>query len=239
MAQTGDDWIYSTHRDLTDLAASRMGLSASGRTVLRRNVIVPDAWGRIDKVRHYMPLCSFFAGELTREAIREAATGSSAETRALEKLGHAMHFLQDAGNPWHARPLLPLVQKNHRPYEEYVARNMRDGFCFRRALQKRSARPNPYAEFTHRIGDGAAYLARHTVTRFSFLDRTIRTDPRWQEREDVAEVTVSILGSCLRMCETQIHAFTTRAQPAVPRPVRLPFAVTLTFLGSDKRRLLV
>jgi hypothetical protein len=39
------------------------------------------------------------------------------------------------------------------------------------------------------------------------------------------------------MCETQIHSFSIRAESQVFRPVRLPVAVTWTFLGSDRRRL--
>jgi len=236
MPRAVEHWMDSTHWDLTDVAALHMGLPRSQREILRRNVLVPDSWGSLDKVRHYMPLCSLFAGELTREAICEAKR-SPRETGALEKLGHAMHFLQDAGNPWHARPLLPLSQKNHAAYEAYVARNMRDGFCFRRALLNIPVTRTFHAEFTRRIGDGAAHLARQAVQEFPFLNASIRTDPAWQESEEVAAITVSILTACLQMCETQIHAFTTRAASQVLRPIRLPVAVTWTFLGSDRRRL--
>jgi len=236
MIPTVEHWRDSTHWDLTDVAALRMGLSRSQREVLRRNVLMPDGWGILDKVRHYMPLCSYVAGELTQEAIREAKTAAQG-TGALERLGHAMHFLQDAGNPWHARPLLPSCQKNHTAYEEYVAGNMRDGFCFRRALLDTPSRWILHPAFTQRIGDGAAHLARHAVKEFPFLDTCIRTDPAWQESEEIAEITVSILTACLRMCETQIHSFSIRAPLQVLRPVRLPVAVTWTFLGSDERRL--
>ncbi len=229
-------WMNATHWDLTDVAALHMGLSRSHREILRQNVMVPDSWGIFDKVRHYMPLCSFFAGELTREAIREAETAVH-ETSALEKLGYAMHFMQDAGNPWHARPLLPSCQKNHSVYEEYVARNMRDGFCFRRALLNTPEEGVLHHQFTQRIGDGAAYLARQSVKKFPFLDACIYADPAWQENEEVAEVTLSILTACLQMCETQIHSFSIRAESQITRPIRLPIAVTWTFFGSDERRL--
>ena len=185
-----------------------------------------------------MPLCSFFAGEYTREAIHDAKTAIR-ELNAFKKLGYAMHFLQDAGNPWHSRPLLPSWQKNHKVYEEYVAKNMREGFCFRRILLNASVSRSFYHEFAQKIGEGAAHLARQSAREFTFLDTSIRTDPAWQESEDVAAVTASILTSCLQMCETQIHAFTIRAASQVQRPIRLPVAVTLTFLGSDKRRLIL
>ena len=236
--QAVERWTHLTHWDLADVAALRRGLSRPQRKILRRSVLVPDGWGMLDKVRHYMPLCSFFAGELTRDAIREAGT-SARETGALVKLGHAMHFLQDAGNPWHALPLLPLCQKNHSVYEDYVARNMRDGFCFRRTLQDITDGRIPHPEFTQRIGDGAAHLARQAVKEFPFLDSCIRTDPAWRESEEVAAVTLSMLTACMQMCETQIHSFTIRAPSQEPRPIRLPVAVTWTFLGSDRRRLAV
>ena len=198
--------------------------------------MVPDSWGIFDKIRHYMPLCSILAGELTRDAIC-AVRSSSDETTGLEKLGYAMHFLQDAGNPWHARPLLPTCQKNHSIYEEYVARNMRAGFRFRNALINAPERQNLHARFTRRIGDGTAYLAREAVKKFPFLDGCIRNDPAWQENEEVAGVTLCLLTACLLMCETQIHSFSIRAESQVLRPIRLPVAVTWTFLGSDERRL--
>jgi len=231
-----NDWREATHSDLTDVAALRMGFPPQKREILRRNVLVPDNWGLFDKIRHYMPLCAVFAGELTREAIREAEV-TDGETGALEKLGYAMHFLQDAGNPWHARPLLPSCQKNHSVYEEYVARNMRDGFCFRRALLDTPDTWIVNPEFTQRIGDGAANLARQAVKKFTFLDTSIRTEPEWQESEEIAAVTLSILTACMQMCETQLYSFSIRAAPQVSRPIRLPVAVTWTFIGSDERRL--
>jgi hypothetical protein len=236
MVRTVKHWTDSTHWDLTDVAALRMGLSPSKREILRHHVLEPDNWGILDKIRHYMPLCSIFAGELTVEAISEAKT-SIGETGALEKLGNAMHFLQDAGNPWHACPLLPVFQQNHTVYEEYVAKNMRNGFCFRRALIETPVIRPFHTEFIGHIGNGAAYLARQAVTKFSFLDSCIRNDPDWEECEKVAEVTVSILTSCMQMCETQIHAYSLRAAARAPRPISLPIAVTWTFLGSEKRRL--
>ncbi|MFZ0004767.1 MAG: hypothetical protein WCC86_09860 [Methanoregula sp.] len=236
MAQAVKDWMETTHLDLTDIASLRMGLSRPHREVLRRNVMVPDSWGIFDKIRHYMPLCSILAGELTRDAIF-AARSFSDETAGLEKLGHAMHFLQDAGNPWHARPLLPKCQKNHAIYEEYVARNMRAGFCFRNALINSSERRILHPQFTRRIGDGTAYLAREAVKKFPFLDGCICNDPAWQENDEVATVTLSLLTACLQMCETQIYSFSIRAESQILRPMHLPVAVTWTFLGSDNRRL--
>ncbi len=236
MVRAADHWTETTHLDLTDIAALRMGLSRTQRDVLLRSIMVPDRWGVFDKIRHYMPLCAVFAGELTRDAIR-MAQGASRETIGLEKLGYAMHFLQDAGNPWHARPLLPSCQKNHSVYEDYVARNMRDGFCFRHALMNTPEKWILHPQFTQRIGDGAAHLARQAVQYFPFLDAYIRTDPSWQEREEVAQVTLSLLKACLRMCETQIYSFSIRAESQAVRTIRLPVAVTWTFLGSDERRL--
>jgi len=238
MARAVENWTETTHRDLTDIAALRMGLSRSQREVLCSSIMVPDRWGTLEKIRHYMPLCSTFAGELTREAIRTVQRVPH-ENTGLEKLGHAMHFLQDAGNPWHARPLLPSCQKNHTAYEDYVARNMRDGFCFRHELMKTPDRWILHPLFTERIGDGAAHLARQAVRHFPFLDTCIRTDPGWQEREEVARVTLSLLAACLQMCETQIHSFSIRAESQAVRSIRLPVAVTWTFLGSDKRRLAI
>ena len=177
-----------------------------------------------------------FAGELTRDAISTAQSPVQEEI-GLEKLGHAMHFLQDAGNPWHARPLLPTCQKNHTIYEEYVAGNMRAGLCFRRALMDTPDKWLLHSQFTQRIGDGAAYLARQAVKKFPMLDACIRTDPAWQENEEVARVTLALLTACLQMCETQIHSFSIRAESQVVRPIHLPIAVTWTFLGSDERRL--
>jgi len=235
MADTAEDWTDLTHWDLTDVAALRMGLSRSQREILCRNVLVPDSWGMLDKIRHYMPLCAIFTAELTREAIHAAKSADKKE-EPLAKLGHAMHFLQDSGNPWHSRPLLPSYQKNHTAYEHYVARNMREGFCFRQALMDAPADPAHQPEFTHRIADGAAHLARNSAREFAFLDSRIRTDPSWQESEKVAAITVSILTGCLRMCETQIHSYAIRAATAT-RAFSLPAAVTLTFIGSDERRL--
>ena len=229
-------WTETTHVDLTDIAALRMGLPRSHREVLRRSVMVPDSWGIIEKIRHYMPLCSILAGEMTQDAIMTAQSADS-EKNGLEKLGYAMHFLQDAGNPWHTRPLLPLCQRNHSIYEEYVARNMREGFRFRHALMKTPDRWILHPQFTERIGDGAVHLARQAVKRFTFLDTCIRNDPHWQENEEVARVTLSLLASCLQMCETQIHSFSIRAESQISRPIHLPVAVTWTFLGSDRRRL--
>jgi hypothetical protein len=238
MARAVENWTETTHLDLTDIAALRMGLSRSQREVLCSNIMVPDRWGTLEKIRHYMPLCSTFAGELTREAIRTVQRAPH-ENIGLEKLGQAMHFLQDAGNPWHARPLLPSCQKNHAAYEDYVARNMRDGFCFRQELMKTPDRWILHPLFTERIGDGAAYLARQAVRYFPFLDTCIRTDPGWQEREEIARLTLFLLSACLQMCETQIHSFSIRAEAQAVRPIRLPVAVTWTFLGSDKRRLAI
>ncbi|MFY9749414.1 MAG: hypothetical protein WAK75_08230 [Methanoregula sp.] len=236
MVRAVEHWTETTHFDLTDIAALHMGLSCTQREILCRNIMVPDRWGMLDKIRHYMPLCSVFAGELTRDAIR-TVKGAPRETIGLEKLGYAMHFLQDAGNPWHARPLLPSCQKNHSVYEDYVARNMRTGFCFRHALMNRPDKGIIHPQFTQRIGDGAAHLARQAVQHFPFLDACIRTDPSWQESEEVAQVTLSLLSACLQMCETQIHSFSIRAESQILRPIRLPVAVTWTFLGSDERRL--
>jgi hypothetical protein len=236
MVRAAERWTETTHLDLTDIAALRMGLSRHHREVLCRSVMVPDNWGIVDKIRHYMPLCSVFAGELTQEAIRSAHSVNN-ESIGLEKLGHAMHFLQDAGNPWHARPLLPSCQKNHSVYEEYVAKNMRAGFRFRHALMNTPDRGILFPQFTHRIGDGTAYLARQAVKKFQFLDECIRNDPMWQESEEVASVTLSLLIACLQMCEIQIHSFSIRAESQILRPIRLPIAVTWTFLGSDERRL--
>ena len=195
----------------------------------------PTDWGMFDKIRHYMPLCALFSAELTREAIH-AAKSADKKADALEKLGYAMHFLQDAGNPWHARPLLPSCQKNHTAYEHYVARNMREGFCFREALVDAPPDNPRHPEFTRRIADGAVHLARNATREFAFLDSCIRTDPAWEESEKVAAVTASILTGCLRMCETQIHSYAIRAASAT-RAFSLPAAVTLTFIGSDERRL--
>jgi hypothetical protein len=236
MVRAAENWTETTHLDLTDIAALRMGLSRTQREVLCRSIMVPDRWGMIDKIRHYMPLCSVFAGEMTRDAIH-TVQGAPRETIGLEKLGYAMHFLQDAGNPWHARPLLPSCQKNHSVYEDYVAWNMRDGFCFRHALMNTPEKWILHPRFTQRIGDGAAHLARQAVQHFPFLDACIRTDPSWQEREEVAQVTLSLLKACLQMCETQIHSFSIRAESQAVRSIRLPVAVTWTFLGSDERRL--
>ena len=238
MVCAAENWTETTHLDLTDIAARRMGLSRSQREVLCSNIMVPDRWGMLDKIRHYMPLCSVFAGELTREAIQTVLSASH-EDVGLEKLGHAMHFLQDAGNPWHARPLLPSCQRNHTVYEDYVAWNMRNGFCFRRALMKTPDRWILHPLFTERIGAGAAYLARQAVQHFPFLDTCIRTDPAWQESEAVAQITLTLLTACLQMCETQIHSFSIRAASQAVLPIRLPVAVTWTFLGSDKRRLAI
>ncbi|HVP97007.1 hypothetical protein [Methanoregula sp.] len=236
MARTVDPWTDATHLDLTDLAALRMGLSRAQQGVLHRYVMVPDQWGLLDKIRHYMPLCAFFAGELTRDAIF-AAKDASSEECGLVKLAYGMHFLQDAGNPWHALPLLPRYQKNHSVYEDYVARNMQEGFRFHRALMKTPDCGIMRSRFTRRIGEGTAQLARQAVQHFPFLDKRIRTDPAWQECDEVARVTLSLLSACLQMCETQIHSFSIRAEVQAVRPIRLPVAVTWTFLGSDKRRL--
>lgn len=238
MMRDVEHWKNSTHQDLTDVAALRMGLSLEQREILRNNIMVPDGWGLLDKVRHYMPLCSLYAGELTREAIH-AAEIAPGEASAWEKLGHAMHFLQDPGNPWHARPLLPSCQKNHTVYEEYVARNMREGFCFRRGLLDTPITSIPRPEFTQHIENGVAHLARKNVKDFLFLDTCIRTDPKWREREEIAAITLSVLTACMQMCETQIHSFSVRAASQEALPIRLPAAVTWTFLGSDKRRLSV
>ena len=227
-------WTETTHIDLTDIAARRMGLSRFHRELLCRNIMVPDSWGVLDKIRHYMPLCSLFAGELTREAI---CASRVRQKTGFEKLGHAMHFLQDAGNPWHGRPLLPSYQKNHTIYEEYVAGNMREGFCFSRSLAGIREQGRFHLLFAHRIHDGAAFLARQAAGKFSFLDTAIRTDPSWKESEEVAAITLDLLNSCMEMCETQIHSFAIRAEPRAIRPIRLPAAVTWTFLGSDERRL--
>ena len=70
MVRAVENWMETTHIDLTDIAALRMGLSRTQREVLLRSIMVPDRWGMLDKIRHYMPLCSVFAGELTRDAIR-------------------------------------------------------------------------------------------------------------------------------------------------------------------------
>lgn len=236
MVRAVENWMETTHIDLTDIAALRMGLSRTQREVLLRSIMVPDRWGMLDKIRHYMPLCSVFAGELTRDAIR-TVRGAPRETIGLEKLAYAMHFLQDSGNPWHARPLLPSCQKNHSVYEDYVARNMRAGFCFRHSLMHTPDKGTIYPQFTQRIGDGAAHLAWQAVQHFPFLDACIRTDPSWQQNEEVAGITLSLLRACLQMCETQIHSFSIRAESQVFRPIRLPVAVTWTFLGSDRRRL--
>ena len=115
--------------------------------------------------------------------------------------------------------------------------NMRDGFCFRRALIHTQDNRVFYNRFAQRIEDGAAYLARQSVKNFSFLDTCIRTDPAWRENEEVAEVTISLLSACMQMCETQIHSFSIRAESPVAHPIHLPVAVTWTFLGSDERRL--
>ena len=238
MVHAGKNWTETTHHDLTDIAALRMGLPRSQREILCSSIMVPDWWGMLDKIRHYMPLCSIFAGELTREAIQSVGLISDG-TSGLEKLGYAMHFLQDAGNPWHGQPLLPSYQKNHTAYEEYVAGNMRDGFCFRNALLDTPDRWILHPLFTERIGEGAAYLARGAVNHFPFLDTCIRTDPGWQESEEVARVTRSLLAACLQMCETQIHSFSIRAESQAVRSIRLPAAVTWTFVGSDERRLAV
>ena len=238
MVRTVENWTETTHLDLTDIAALRMGLSRSQREVLCSSIMVPDRWGTLEKIRHYMPLCSIFAGELTRDAIRTVRRVPD-QMAGLEKLGYAMHFLQDAGNPWHGRPLLPSCQKNHTMYEEYVARNMRDGFCFRNSLLDTPDRWILHPLFTERIGEGAAYLARHAVRHFAFLDTCIRTDRKWQESDEVARVTRSLLAACLQMCETQIHSFSIRAESQAVRSIRLPVAVTWTFLGSDERRLAI
>ena len=236
MARTVDHWTETTHLDLTDIAALRMGLSRAQRDVLHHHVMIPDTWGILDKVRHYMPLCAFFAGELTREAICTAKNFSN-ERKGLEKLGYALHFMQDAGNPWHARPLLPSIQKNHSTYEDYVARNMREGFCFRKVLMKTPERGIFCPLYSQRIRAGAVYLARESVRYFPFLDRCIHKDPAWQENEKVAGVTLALLTTCLQMSETQIHSFSIRAEGQELHPIYLPAAVTWTFLGSDRRRL--
>ena len=236
MARAADPWTDATHLHLTDLSALRRGLSRAQRDVLRQCVMVPDQWGLLDKIRHYMPLCAFFAGELTRDAIL-VAKSSSDDEGGLIKLAYGMHFLQDAGNPWHALPLLPRYQKNHFVYEDYVARNMQEGFRFRHALMNTPDCEVRQSRFARRIGDGTAQMARQAVQHFSFIDKRIRTDPYWQECDEVARVTLSLLTSCMQMCETQIHSFSIRADVEAVRTVRLPVAVTWTFLGSDKRRL--
>ena len=116
MAQAVKHWTETTHFDLTDIAALRMGLSRPHREILHRNVMVPDSWGIFDKIRHYMPLCSILAGELTRDAIC-AVRSSSDETTGMEKWVmrctscrtreiHGMHvrFSQ------HARKIIPFMK---------------------------------------------------------------------------------------------------------------------------------
>jgi len=235
-AEPSENWTDLTHWDLTDIAALRMGFSPAQRSILRHNVLIPDMWGVLDKIRHYMPLCSIFAAELTREAVRMAKKPDST-TNALKILGHAMHFLQDAGNPWHARPLLPFCQRNHTLFEEYVAANMREGFCFRNALMNAPALSIPHPEFIHRIGDGAVHLAKTASRKFPLLDSAIRNDLFWKQDENIAAVTLELLTGCLHMTEAQIYSFSIRAL-SEPQPFSLPAAVTWTFLGSDRRRLI-
>lgn len=236
MARYAPCWTDTTHWDLTDIAALRMGLASSRREVLRDNVLIMDQWGILDKIRHYMPLSAMYADRLTGEAI-EASRVTAPGTLALGMLGQAMHLLQDSGNPWHAKPLLPFYQRNHTVFEEYVAKNMREGFCFRRVLLDTPQRwilPG----YTQRIGDGAGHLAREAAGHFAFLDRSIRLDAGWQEDEGVARVTSALLLSCLRMCETQIQCFLVRATTSMALPVRLPVGVTWTFFGPEHQRLL-
>ena len=72
MVRAADHWTETTHLDLTDIAALRMGLSRTQRDVLLRSIMYQTVGVCSDKIRHYMPLCAVFAGELTRDAIRMA-----------------------------------------------------------------------------------------------------------------------------------------------------------------------
>ena len=235
-APSPENWTDLTHWDLTDVAALRMGFNPSERSILRKNALVPDDWGFLDKIRHYMPLCSIFAAELTWEAIHTVKLSGNTTDAALRKLGLAMHFLQDAGNPWHTCLLLPIYQRNHTAFEEYVAANMREGFCFRTALLETPPSDLTHHMFTRRIREGTAHIARCAAREFSFLDSSIRSDLAWRNSEKVASVTTSILRNCLQMCEMQLHSFLTKASWD-PQPFSLPVAVTWTFIGPDKFRL--